>query len=245
MRKCAARLFALLGAAAMCAVSACAPRSAQILLFAGTGTSSNDVAAIESILRERSLDYATASTSQLNALSDDQLSHYRLVIVPGGNFEEIGRSLRPEAAHRLRSAVQHGVNYLGICAGAFLASNEPFNGLDLFAGVRFPFYELEAQGTRKAAVPIATADGVTRDHYWEDGPQLSGWGVVVATYPTGVPAIVEGRVGSGWVILSGIHPEAPDSWRGSLAFRTSADDDRAYAASLIDAALHRFELPHY
>jgi hypothetical protein len=52
----------------------------------------------------------------------------------------------------------------------------------------------------------------------EDGPQLTGWGSVVGRYPDGKPAIVEGRVGDGGAILSGVHPEAPDSWRRGLTF---------------------------
>ena len=227
------------------AVSACAPRAADILLFTGTGASAGDVAAVTEILNAQSLDFATASSSQLNAMTEASLSRYHLVIVPGGNFEQMGRSLTPEAARRLRQAVRGGVNYLGICAGAFLAANVPYNGLDLFEGVRFPFYSLEAQATRKAAVAIATPDGAVRDHYWEDGPQLSGWGAVVGTYPDGMPAIVQGRVGNGWVVLSGIHAEALESWRGGLTFRTPASETRRDAIRLIDAALHRTELTHF
>jgi len=50
------------------AVVGCAPhipRPAPILLFNGTGTSSNDVAAIESILRDNHLDYSTANSREL------------------------------------------------------------------------------------------------------------------------------------------------------------------------------------
>ena len=81
--------------------------------------------------------------------------------------------------------------------------------------------------------------------YWEDGPQLTGWGDVVARYPDGTPAIVEGKVGDGWVILTGTHPEAPDSWRRGLGFADSAAVSRRYAAALIDAALNARVLEHY
>src|SRR2546430_8702508 len=33
--------------------------------------------------------------------------------------------------------------------------------------------------------------------------QFTGWGAVVGRYPDGTPAIVEGKSGDGWVILSG------------------------------------------
>ena len=45
--------------------------------------------------------------------------------------------------------------------------------------------------------------------------------------------------------LSGIHPEAPDSWRHGMSFATPAIADNAYAATLIDAAVNRKRLAHY
>src|SRR4051812_31792573 len=76
-------------------MTACAHRSAPptILLFDGVGTSPNDVAAVERILKQSNLSFATASSRQLNAMSLSQLRAYRLFIVPGGNFEQIGNGL--------------------------------------------------------------------------------------------------------------------------------------------------------
>src|SRR5439155_26081828 len=138
-----------------------------------------------------------------------------------------------------------GLNYLGVCAGAFLAGDSPSNGINLASGVRFGFYSAEEKGIRKAAVSITPAEGSTLEHYWEDGPQLAGWGQVVAKYADGAPAIVQGAVGSGWVVLSGVHPEAPDNWRRGMTFTTPASVANEYAAQLIRAALERKPLPHF
>ncbi len=219
--------------------------TSPILLFDGTGTSSGDVAAIEAILRSEHLDYSTADSARVNEMSQAQFRKHRLLIVPGGNFEKIGNSLTPGAAANIRGAVRNGLNYLGICAGAFFAGNSPYNGLNLTSGARFGFYSAEARGIRKAAVAITVAGGQTLDQYWEDGPQLTGWGAVVARYPDGTPAVVEGEFGSGWMILAGVHPEAPESWRRGMEFRTAAEADNAYAATLIRAAMNRETLPHY
>jgi len=216
-----------------------------ILLFTGSGTSPNDVAALESVLNDNHFSYVGANSQQLNAISTTQLLSYSLLLVPGGNFEEIGNGLTPSATATIRDSVQGGLNYLGICAGAFFAGNSPYNGLNLTGGVRFNFYALEGPNTRKAAVAVAVAGSSTFDQYWEDGPQLTGWGDVVARYPDGTPAIVEGTAGDGWVILSGIHPEAPESWRRGITFATPARVDNAYAATLIGAALNRTSLAHY
>jgi glutamine amidotransferase-like uncharacterized protein len=230
-------------------LTACAPRALSsvppILLFNGAGTSANDVAAVEAILNDNHLDYATVNSSELNRMSVPQLMAYRLMIVPGGNFLAIGDGLTSSTTGNIHSAVQGGLNYLGICAGAFLAGHGPYNSLNLTSGVQFHFYADESRGIRKAAVAIAGIGTPAIEHYWEDGPQLTGWGAVVGKYPDGTPAIVEGTFGTGWVILTGVHPEAPATWRRGMTFKTPASVDHAYAATLIDAALHGTSLPHY
>jgi Biotin-protein ligase, N terminal len=230
-------------------LTGCAPRASSsappILLFNGAGTSANDVAAVEAVLSANHLDYTTINSSELNGMSASQLMAYRLVIFPGGNFIAIGDGLTSNATENIHHAVQGGLNYLGICAGAFLAGQGRYKSLNLTSGVRFDFYADESRGIRKAAVPIAAIGTPTLEHYWEDGPQLSGWGDVVGKYPDGTPAIVEGKSGKGWVILSGVHPEAPANWRRGMTFTTPASVAHAYAATLIDAALHGTRLPHY
>ena len=101
------------------------------------------------------------------------------------------------------------------------------------------------RGNHNAAVLISGAGTPTLDQYWEDGPQFTGWGEVVGKYPDGTPAVVEGKCGAGWVILSGVHPEAPASWRRGMNFHTPVTDDNDYAATLIHAALDWTRLPHF
>jgi glutamine amidotransferase-like uncharacterized protein len=229
-------LVALLAlASAGCSQSAPDPH-ADVLLFNGTGTSPNDVRALEDILRERHIAYAKADSAALDALSLEQLRAHHLLIIPGGNFEQMGNHLQPATSTRIREAVHGGLNYLGVCAGAFMAGNSPYNGINLTGGVRFGFYSAAARGIRKAAVPISTPYG-NLEHYWEDGPQLSGWGEAVANYPDGTPAVAQGHAGKGWVILVGTHPEAPQNWREGLGFTTPASESRDYAARLVEAAL--------
>ena len=116
------------------------PSDAPILLFAGAGTSAEDVATVETILREIHLGYSLVSTSQLNAMTEPELRSYQLLIVPGGNFLKIGRNVEPSAIMRIHDAVQSGLGYLGICAGAFLAGRSThYASLDL-ADVQFGFY---------------------------------------------------------------------------------------------------------
>jgi glutamine amidotransferase-like uncharacterized protein len=217
----------------------------SVLLFNGTGTSPNDVAAVQDILAKRHIGYSRVDSDRLNAMSEAELRARRLLIVPGGNYITMGNSLSPATATRIHDAVQDGLNYLGLCAGGLLAGHIPDNGLDLAEGARFDFYAIVNQGVHKAAVTVAAVGAPALEHYWEDGPQFTGWGAVVGRYPDGTPAIVEGRSGRGWVILVGTHPEAPESWRRGMQFSTPACAAIDYAGTLVDAALKGTALPHY
>jgi glutamine amidotransferase-like uncharacterized protein len=215
-----------------------------ILLFNGTGTSPNDVKAIESLLVSNQLEYATADSTQLDAMDEAQLRKHRLLIVPGGNFMEIGKALAPKTGASIRSAVGNGLNYLGVCAGGYLAGDCE-NGFNLASGVKFKCYSIEKQGIRKAVATISLTGDETLEQYWEDGPEFTGWGAVVGRYADGTPAVVEGEVGSGWVVLVGTHPEAPESWRREFNFTTPIKADHAFAAKVILAALDRTALPTF
>ena len=103
--------------------------------------------------------------------------------------------------------------------------------------MRFGFYAVVNRGVHKTAAAITGVGTPAIECYWEDGPQFTGWGAVVGRYPDNTPAIVEGKCGSGWVILVGVHPEAPANWRRGLTFNTPASEDNAYAATMIQAAL--------
>ena len=179
-------------------------------------------------------------------MTESQLAGYKLLIVPGGNSITIGDNLTKTATTNVHNAViNDGLHYLGICAGGFFGGYSIYNGLNLTSGVWFNFYEEYDDGYHKLAVEISSPDASSLDQYWQDGPQFSGWGSIVGKYPDGTPAIVEGWSGKGWVMLSGVHPEAPASWRTGMTFTTSVATDNAYAGTLILAALNATSLAHY
>ncbi|HVS93777.1 MAG TPA: BPL-N domain-containing protein [Mucilaginibacter sp.] len=236
---------------AISAFTACGSKSsklsaAPILLFNGTGTSPNDVAALEDVLNKNRFGYITVNCSELNSMSQADLQKYRLLIVPGGDFIRMGNGLAKKTAVNIHQAVQHGLNYLGVCAGAFLAGNSSYyNGFNLTSGITFTFFSAEIKGIRKAAVTITSAGSATLDQYWEDGPQLSNWGKIVSKYPDGTPAVTEGKSGHGFVVLTGVHAEAPAGWRSNMAFNSSVEADNDVATKLVRTALTGIPLPHY
>jgi hypothetical protein len=216
-----------------------------VLLFNGTGTD-DDVAAVETILNTLKLKYATANSSQLNAMTETRLKVYKLLIVPGGNSITIGNNLSKATTAMVRATVQNdGLHYLGICAGGFFGSYQTANGLDLTSGVWFDVWPNNGKGTGKEAVEISFPKSSKLDIYWHDGPETSGWGDIVGKYPDGTAAIVEGAFGKGFAIMSGVHPEAPQSWRSCCTFSTPLATDLAYAATLVSAAFNGTFLPHY
>jgi hypothetical protein len=117
--------------------------------------------------------------------------------------------------------------------------------VDLTSGVGFDFFGDELRGIHKEAVDIAFPDNKVLNVYWEDGPQLSGWGEVVAKYPDGTAAITEGQAGNGFVIFTGVHLEAPAEWREGMKFTTDVSADIAYAKTVIQSALSGTSLPHF
>jgi hypothetical protein len=222
------------------------PSAQPVLLFVGDGASSTDVTAVEGVLNTLGIGYITADSTQLNAMSEPQLGGYKLVIVPGGDSIMIGQSLTAETSSAIRGAVQdYGVHYLGLCAGAFFGGSSTYNGVDLTAGVPFDFYADEFKGIHEESVELSLPGNSSLDVYWQDGPQLSGWGAVVAKFPDGTPAIVEGQVGKGFVIFTGVHPEAPASWRAQLMFTTPLSVDLQYAGTVVQGALNGSPLPHF
>lgn len=228
------------------AASSLTASNVPVLLFNGTGTSSTDVAAVESVLSTLKLAYATANTSQIDAMTLSKLESYRLLIVPGGNSITIGTKLTKAATTNIHNAVVNGgLHYLGICAGAFFGGYSIYNGLNLTNGVWFNFYPDENKKIHIEAVTLSFPNKSTMDVYWQDGPQLSGWGSIISKYPDGLPAMAESKSGKGWVILSGVHPEAPANWRNGLKFKTPLATDLAYAGTLVTAALNGTTLPHF
>jgi len=221
------------------------PSVPPILLFNGTGTLSADVSAWETILKNLELSYATANSSEMNSMTEAKLKTYKMLLVPGGNSATIGTHLTRTATTNIHNAVQAGLHYLGICAGGFFGGYSSYNGLNLTSDVGFNVYDNYDKGTGTTAVEISYPNNTKLDQLWEDGPEFAGWGSIAGKYPDGTPAVVEGKSGSGWVILCGFHPESPASWRGRLTFTTSAAADNAYAGKLVTAALSGTWLPHF
>jgi glutamine amidotransferase-like uncharacterized protein len=224
----------------------------DVLLFGGDGTWAPEVSSLKSILSSHNATYRTVNSAELNAMSLDEIASYGVIVWPGGSGGTQASSLTFATRARLREAVQvRGVSWIGFCAGAFVAvAPKPSPGQDVSYGIGIvdgpvlDYYYLEYEGTAIAMTLEKFADGSTRDLLWYGGPVTPNLpGSVVAKYPTGDAAISEMWSGNGFVVLSAVHPTAPQSIRDSYGLVDSDGTDFELTWNLIEAAKDQKPLP--
>lgn len=225
----------------------------DVLLFNGVGISTSDWQSTERIVKEMGLSYQLVNSSQLNAMTLEDLIKFGLIIVPGGSRGSIMSGLTNTAQLIVRKAVRdHGVSYLGFCAGSFAAVGTLANGntvsendLAVIYGKHLSNWWPNGQHITAAMVKVDFADNSSRWLVWWGGPATPEWsGGVVARYDDGKPAISQGWSNKGFVVLTGPHPEAPQGWRA-----TAGNDpdglDFELTKNLITSALNRKPMPAF
>lgn len=225
----------------------------DVLLFNGVGISTSDWQTTEQILKSNGFTYRLANSSQLNAMSLDQITSHGVMIFPGGYGNQISNGLTQATRLRLREAVRvHGVGYVGFCAGAWVAVDPEVDldqvasyGFGIAEGAHLNLYHPNGSTPTADMVDVTFADGSHRDLVWWGGPYTSEWtNGVVARYKTGEPAISQTWAGKGFVVVSGPHPEAPQGWRNT-AGSDSDGLDYDIAVDMIKAALNKQPLPAF
>ena len=217
---------------------------AEVLFYDGVGATSGDIADLEAMIARAGYSYKAVDAADLAIMTPAELAAYKLIVWPGGNAitqENALHAANPEIFTNIHNAVvKSGVSYIGFCAGSFIAetSNE-YHTFDL-ARTYFNFYKQNAIEMVTLEFPQSSNLEVV---YW-NGPVVN-FGYTVARFPNRAEAIGEDFVGNGFVILSGVHPEAALNW--GVSGNTAAEDtaDNSYAVTLIKAAYNRTLLPHY
>ncbi len=152
------------------------------------------------------------------------LAGLRVLVVPGGWAPTQHEAMGDGGRGRLRTFVEAGGAYLGICAGAYVACSAvswedreyPY-ALGLARG--------RAIGPVKGLAPWPTTGSVEIRAGGHAVPALYAGGcslaidgaAVLATYPDGSAAAIEVRLGKGRVFLCGVHPEFVAADRDLLA----------------------------
>lgn len=231
------------------------------LVYNGSGAWSAEIPGIEKVLDDHGASYDVVSSSELNAMTLEQVAQYGTIIWPGGYGNIQTNSLTSATRTMLRQAVQErGVSWIGFCAGAFVAvapapspGQDPVYGISIVNAPRMGYYYLEDEFVKQGkesqdwAMTLETfADGSKRDLLWYGGPVTpSGANTVVAKYPNGDPAISQVWSGNGLVILSAVHPAAPPSVASSFGLNDSDGADYDLAWKLIEAVIKQKDLPTF
>lgn len=221
------------------------------LIYGGTATAVGGAEVLEEIVTEMGLTSDVVSSSELNEMSLEDLKEYGTIVWPGGYATQMSNSLNESTRQKIRTAVrEHGVGYVGICAGAFIAVSPSTRwGFNLMEAPTsdgtLEYYHLELSGTPHAPVNLMLRDGKTREVIWWGGPYLPelSKGVLARYEDTGEPAILQGYAGKGLIAITGPHPEAPAFWQERLGISDSDGLDHDVAAELIQASIkgHKLE----
>jgi glutamine amidotransferase-like uncharacterized protein len=192
----------------------------NVLIYDGTGTMSSSVSGLENCLDEinnkssnKKFIYSTAVE-----INSQTLEGYDVLIIPGGDASEYIQNSRIDNSS-IKQFVSGGKGYLGICAGAFAASNYVdgyYSGWGLEPDVTAETVDYEGNlsiYTTSFGKHLTSSSVVTIYH--QNGPALltNNTNHILSTFADnntgyeGYADMVGESYGSGRVILSGSHPE--------------------------------------
>jgi len=143
-------------------------------------------------------------------LEDNFFDDVDCVAFPGGMGDaDTYDWMLKENAPRIRTFINRGGRYLGICMGAYWADRNYFNILDNVRAVQYirrPHTDTRRPHAKACTI---TWNGQADRMYFYDGCALVGTGVdTVARYANGdAMAIIQDRIG-----LIGCHPESQQFW---------------------------------
>lgn len=144
-----------------------------------------------------------------------QLDKYRILIIPGGITIRLAQKLGGSNLSHIRDFLRKGGGYIGICAGAYLAtesvevSGKP-EGLDLIPII---LKRRKGIGSREIFLvehPVTKGISSPLTIRYQNGPDIimKEENVdVIATYENDIAAIVTSSYGEGIVVLFSSHPE--------------------------------------
>ena len=231
---------------------------ADFLIYNGYGIDTTGTDALVEIIQSKGLTQRVVTEEEFNPMTADEFAQYGTFIWPGGYNSEIDEELSPSARRELRKAViQKGLNFVGICAGAFLAvgpktdvDDVPAWGLALIEGNYLQNYTTSS-GRREAMVPTSFPDGSMRQLMLWSGPffdlnaQKTNAQVIARYAEDSKPAMIQAKVNNSLVVLSGPHPEAPQLWQTESGLVDVDGLDWEIAWKLINAAHTGQPLPSW
>jgi glutamine amidotransferase-like uncharacterized protein len=174
-----------------------------------------------------------------DSILNGALSHYRLLIMPGGDMWQYNSYLTSNCMSKIKNFVSQGGGYIGICGGSYFAANlilwrgwagQPRNsvsihGLNLFASIADgpienfePSYvdnKCQIQITHKDHPVLSNLPDIIQSYY-DHGPMFifnDSTGIITLgkTIKGNKNILVAFQYNLGKVFLTGAHPEASES----------------------------------
>jgi len=167
-------------------------------------------------------------------LEDDFFDNVDMIAFPGGIGDADSFDyLTQEHKERIQQFVNRGGRYLGICMGAYWASNHYFNlvpDIDACQYITRPNTDTRRPHAKSLAV---TWQGQQEKMFFYDGCALVGDQTkfeTIATYANGDPmAIIKDRIG-----LIGCHPESEQHWYENYSWMKKEWHGGKHHAILLD-----------
>lgn len=218
--------------------------SADIALYSDQGTWQESVHASENMFQwmGRSVELIDA-----NYINSEGLDNFSILCIPGGDMYRYAQDISSEGMESIKNFISDGGGYLGICGGAYFASDRviwqgtqlPMTPLGLFQGIAegpideivpFPDYGMCKINIVDFEHPITASepDSSFMLYYW--GPILvpneDTTVSILANYDSvNQTMMLAFNYGLGKVFLIGTHPEIEeDSDRDGLTFADELDD---------------------
>ena len=206
-----------------------APGRMRLAVYAGPGTRLGMHHLLQEMQRLPQAEVVPIGAEEIDA---GMLRHFNVVLFPGGSSTRQGESLGNVDRNRVRQFIEQGGGYVGICAGAFLATTDWPNSLSILDAKTYSHQWKRGRGVvRMELTPqgrqILGVDRLWCDVRYHNGPilvpaqrkdlpdyqPLAIFRSEVAEYgPKGImvgtPAIVAGQFGRGRVLCFSPHPEA-------------------------------------
>lgn len=183
------------------------------LVYAGPGTDEGSAKCAANVARKAGLKVKFVHPRDIQP---QLFTGAEIWVTPGGWAITMAEKIGPKKLALIRSFIENGKSYFGICAGGFLADRyvDDRNTLEGLGIIPVISHDYSAVKT-----PITMGvrwGGEHRQMYFQDGPGFAepapGAAEVVARYPDGVPAALITSYGRGRVAVSGPHPEAAAEW---------------------------------
>jgi glutamine amidotransferase-like uncharacterized protein len=189
----------------------------------------------------------TVAIIDADYINSQSLDKFRILYIPGGDMYQYAQDISSTGKEKIREFVANGGGYIGICGGAYFASEKviwrgqelSMTPLGLFSGttdgpkdviVPYPEYDMSKINIENNTHPITQSepDSVWILYYW--GPILlpdhDANVTVLGRYDVGnYIAMLAFEYGRGRVFIIGTHPEIEeDSDRDGVEFGDDLDD---------------------